>query len=68
MQINRLRVRRAELRITQSRAAKAAGMGRYRFWQIENEDGAEPTLEEQKAIARALKTKAADLFPEAVSA
>lgn len=43
-------------------------MGRYRFWQIENNDGPEPTPEEQKAIARALKTKAAELFPELVSA
>jgi DNA-binding XRE family transcriptional regulator len=65
---NPLRVRRAELDITQGKAAKAAGMGRFRFWQIENGDGPDATPAEQKAIAKALKTKAADLFPEAVSA
>lgn len=64
----RLRVRRAELRITQGKAAKVAGMGRFRFWQIENGDGPNPTPAEQKAIARALKAKAADLFPEQVTA
>jgi transcriptional regulator with XRE-family HTH domain len=66
--VNRLRVRRAELDITQGRAAKVAGMGRYRFWQIENGEGPDATPDEQKAIAKALKTKAADLFPEQVTA
>lgn len=66
--VNKLRVRRAELTITQSRAAKAAGMGRYRFWQIENGDGPDPTPDEQRAIAKALKAKAADLFLDQVSA
>lgn len=66
--INRLRVRRAELDITQGRAAKVAGMGRYRFWQIENGEGPEATADEQRAIAKALKAKASDLFPEQVTA
>jgi DNA-binding XRE family transcriptional regulator len=69
MQINRLRVRRAELDITQGKAAKAAGLARYRFWQIENEEGPVPTPAERKAIAKALKVKSADdLFPEQVGA
>jgi transcriptional regulator with XRE-family HTH domain len=68
MQINRLRVRRAELDITQGRAAKAAGMGRYRFWQIENGDGPEATDDEIKNICKALKCKRADLFPEVAEA
>jgi DNA-binding XRE family transcriptional regulator len=67
-QINKLRVRRAELDITQGKAAKLAGMGRYRFWQIENGDGPDATPEEQKVIAKALKAKPAELFPEQVSA
>lgn len=66
--VNKLRVRRAELDITQGRAAKVAGMGRYRFWQIENNEGPDPTPAERKAIAKALKAKADDLFPEQVSA
>lgn len=68
MQVNRLFVRRAELRITQSKAAKAAGMGLYRFWQIENGDGREASEDEQKAIAKALKAKRDELFPITVSA
>lgn len=67
--VNRLRVRRAELDITQGRAAKAAGMGRYRFWQIENNEGPEASADEQKAIAKALKAKRDELFSDlAVSA
>lgn len=68
MPINKLRVRRAELDITQGRAAKVAGMGRYRFWQIENGEGPDATPDEQRAIAKALKAKTGDLFPEQVSA
>lgn len=68
MAVNKFRVRRAELDITQGQAAKAAGMGRYRFWQIENGDGPEPNEQEQKAVARALKCKRADLFSEQVTA
>jgi transcriptional regulator with XRE-family HTH domain len=65
---NRLRVRRAELDITQGKAAKRAGMGRYRFWQIENGEGPDPSDDEQKAIARVLKSAKTELFPEQVSA
>jgi DNA-binding XRE family transcriptional regulator len=68
MEPNRLFVRRAELRTTQAKTAKAAGMGRYRCWQIENNDGPPATPAEQKAIAKALKAKAHELWPEAVSA
>jgi transcriptional regulator with XRE-family HTH domain len=68
MTVNKLLVRRAELRITQSKTARAAGMGRYRYWQIENQDGAPATAEERKAIAKALKTSVAELFSDMVTA
>lgn len=63
IKINRLRVRRAELDITQSKVAAAAGMHLTRFWQIENSEGTPPKPEEIKAICRVLKAKADDLFP-----
>jgi transcriptional regulator with XRE-family HTH domain len=62
-----LRVRRAALEMNQFEAAAAAGMGRDRFLRIEL-GYADPTPAEQKAIAKALKAKAVDLFPEQVSA
>lgn len=62
---NRLRVRRAELDITQGKAAKAAKMGRFRFWQIENHEGPAPTDDEKAAIAKALKTTVDLLFSAA---
>lgn len=62
-----LRVRRAELDVSQIQVASGAGMGLDRFWRIEN-GVVEPTPAERKAIAKALKAKADDLFPELVSA
>jgi transcriptional regulator with XRE-family HTH domain len=62
-----LRVRRAALEMNQFAVASAAGMGRDRYLRIEL-GYAEPDAAERKAIARALKAKAADLFPESVSA
>jgi transcriptional regulator with XRE-family HTH domain len=62
-----LRVRRAALDMNQFEAAAAAGMGRDRFLRIEL-GYAEPSKDEQKAIAKALKAKASELFPEQVSA
>jgi transcriptional regulator with XRE-family HTH domain len=62
-----LRVRRAELDVSQIEVASAAGMGLDRFWRIEN-GVVNPSPAEEKAIARALKAKTSDLFPEQVSA
>lgn len=62
-----LRVRRAELDLNQFEVAAAAGMGRDRFLRIEL-GYTEPTPDEQKAIAKALKAKRTDLFPEQVTA
>lgn len=62
-----LRIRRAALELNQFDVADASGMGRDRYVRIEL-GYADPTPAEQRAIARALKAKAADLFPEQVSA
>ena len=62
-----LRVRRAALDLNQFEAAAAAGMGRDRFLRIEL-GYADPTPDEERAIARALKCKRADLFPEVAEA
>jgi transcriptional regulator with XRE-family HTH domain len=62
-----LRVRRAELEVNQFAVADAAGMGRDRYARIEL-GYADPTPDEEKAIARALKCKRADLFPEVAEA
>lgn len=62
-----LRIRRVELDLTQMRTARASGLDINRYWRIENGE-VDPTPDEQKAIAKALKAKVADLFSEAVSA
>lgn len=61
------RVRRAALDLTQFKAARAAGLEINRFVRIEN-GITEPTPAERKAIAKALKAKADELFPEQVTA
>jgi transcriptional regulator with XRE-family HTH domain len=54
-------------RVTQSQVARAAGMGRYRYWQIENADGADPTEDEKNAVAAVFGVKVADIeWPEQV--
>jgi transcriptional regulator with XRE-family HTH domain len=58
-----LRVRRAALEMNQFEVAAAAGIGRDRFCRIEL-GYADPTPDEQKAIAKALKAKRDDLFGE----
>lgn len=51
-----LRVWRAAAvpRVTQAKLAQRAGIGTYRYWQIENGMGAAPTEVERQAIARVL--------------
>lgn len=63
----RLRVIRVdrEPRLSQSQVAMLAGMGLYRYWQIENGEGPEITPDEQKAVAAALGVKVVDIdWPE----
>lgn len=59
---NKLRVRRAELDITQHDVAQRIGIHRDRFWRIEN-GYTEPTADEIKSLARALEAKPEELFP-----
>lgn len=59
---NRLRVLRAEQRKTQLDLARQAGLAENRYWRIENLY-AEPTLEEQVAIAMALGVRRGVAFP-----
>lgn len=58
---NRLRVLRAERRITQLDLAIKADIYEKRFWRIENGYAA-ATPDEQKRIARALKVQPSDAF------
>lgn len=60
---NNLRVRRAELRVSQLDVALAAGLTHTRLWRIEN-GYADPRPKEREALARALKTDDSLLFPE----
>lgn len=63
----RLRVLRAakEPKISQSQVARSAGMGLYRYWQIENGDGPKATEDEQDAVAAALGVKVSEIaWPE----
>lgn len=62
-----MRVRRAALNLTQLQAARLVGMQMLRWNRIEN-SYIDPTPAERRAIAKALKAKADELFPEAVSA
>jgi len=41
-------------RVTQMKLARQAGIGSFRYWQIENGMGAAPTEVERQAIARVL--------------
>lgn len=60
---NRLRVVRAEKRVTQEQieARTQKRITQTRVSQIEN--GAEPTNDEKKLIARALKAQVEEVFP-----
>lgn len=59
----RLRTLRAdhEPKRSQSHTAVAAGMGLYRYWQIENGEGPAPSPAEREAIAAAFTVKVTDI-------
>lgn len=59
---NRLRVRRAELDVTQFQVAKKVGVDHSKLSRIEN-GYQDPTPEEIAALARVLETTAHELFP-----
>lgn len=59
---NRLRVRRAELDITQFEVAGKAGINHTKLSRIEN-GLIDPTVDEIAAIAKALKATPVELFP-----
>jgi len=59
---NRVRVCRAEKRLTQLDAALRAKMGLTRFWKIEN-GYKKPDEKERAAIAKALRVDEAEAFP-----
>lgn len=63
---NRLRVLRADRRITQLDTAVKAGIVVTRYWKIEN-GYVEPTADERGKIARALRTSVAEAFPSSES-
>jgi DNA-binding XRE family transcriptional regulator len=62
-----MRVRRAALGLSQTEAGKLAGLTLHRYHRIER-GTFDPTPDEEKAIAKALKCKRADLFPEVAEA
>lgn len=60
---NRLRVMRAERRISQLRLALQAGINQTRLWRIEN-GFAVATPNERRALARGLGMSEADIWAE----
>lgn len=52
-------------RLSQSRTARLAGMGTFRFWQIENGEGPDVTSDEKIVIAAVLGVAVSDIdWPE----
>lgn len=62
-----MRVRRAALGLSQTEAGRRAGLALHRYHRIER-GTFDPTPKEARAIAKALKANATDLFPEQVGA
>lgn len=59
----RLRVARAahEPKVSQMYVARKAGMGTFRYWQIENGEGPAPSRGEKIAVAAALDLQVGDI-------
>jgi len=61
---NRLRVLRAGRRWTQDDLAKRMGFqSKFRIWELENETGAEPSVEEKRQLARIFGCRQGQIFP-----
>jgi transcriptional regulator with XRE-family HTH domain len=65
-QKNRLRVLRAEKKLSQLALSTKSRIKEYRYWRIEN-GYITPTDNERAALARALGVAEADVFPEAMA-
>lgn len=48
-------------RVSQSQLARKAGMGSFRYWQIENGEGPDPSDEEKTAVAAVLHLRVSDI-------
>jgi len=46
---------------SQGKVAKAAGLQYWRYWQIENGEGPQPTKHERDAVAAALGVKVSEI-------
>jgi transcriptional regulator with XRE-family HTH domain len=64
---NRLRVLRAERRLTQNDVAGKLGISQASYWQIET-GLREPDAKTQTRIAKALRVTVADLLPQEAKA
>jgi len=62
MSENRLRVLRAERRLSQMEAAEASGISHNRYWRIEN-GWTEPTKEERRSLAKIFDVPVSAVFP-----
>lgn len=52
-------------KLSQSQLARKVGIGLFRYWQIENGEGPDPTEDERKAVAAALGVKVSEIdWPE----
>jgi len=60
--MNRLRVLRAERRLSQVDTALSAGIGPTRYWKIEN-DYTKPTDVEREALTRVFGVSTDEIFP-----
>lgn len=61
-QINRLRVLRADRRLSQMDTAADAGISITRYWKIEN-GYVEPTKDERDALVKVFQVSVNDIFP-----
>jgi transcriptional regulator with XRE-family HTH domain len=50
-----------EKKVSQSQVAKKAGLGTFRYWQIENGEGPDITKDERDAVAAALGVKPSEI-------
>lgn len=48
-------------KVSQIQAARKAGMGTFRYWQIENGEGPEPTNDERAAVAAVFGVRVSEI-------
>lgn len=60
-----LRAQQEPKKASQSQTARKAGIALFRYWQIENGEGSEPSKDERAAVAAALGVTVSDIaWPE----